>query len=621
MPTEHEALAERRELARQLDVFRDENKDLLSVCDVVELAGIASPGEEALTARSLRITAGLDGGGQLAQHHVYHVGDWILFQICLPISRLSDVILALVDDTVFDDGNGLSFRFPAHVASVYINDFVQQPRGVFNPSTALLRWANVACQGRMFSTIQQHRLFSHALTIHESFFNAEHAIRTLSIRQGLGVDDTVSVRFEIESPLYYKHVEWCISEVVLVFEAPLTLDLERLYVKWKTPDEMGRSRLSRQGNKCLASFRAKAAEFEARVILGTVSMHHIYERRPDDTMYESHVDVASPNLLHIEYHNYHNYGLAGSMGTNAQAAGNQFSSTHEAVASESPAALPHDQRHEDAELVDDSSPGTSRSHSATSGCTIFSRVDYDAVTMASRAARLIAAPEISERFIAVAPTGAWDCSLPALLSFVMSSGSWIAPPGDTHSFPPAALLPSADSVRRVEDGLMWSTEIGHKMVAATDGSIALRFRLAGDRQGKGGARRRGEVGLFTTLEQLAGAIIYGQALSERLSIRSDVNFRLELHPSAARLMCEPSNTESQSSTSLLLCSGWPKLTGQVSTPIRFSGVASTRMTVNELSSMLDTVAHSIGAFFGTEEIIDAFRPGTLVVPLFRDFLR
>lgn len=253
---------------------------------------------------------------------------------------------------------------------------------------------------------------------------------------------------------------------------------------------------------------------------------------------------------------------------------------------------------------------------------VFPRADYDRIAITSRAALLVGSPELSERFIVVAQYGAQDCSLASVVKFIGSDSerTRIAPAGSAQSFPPEVLLTTPCRVERMEDGVTLNTEQGAKIAVATDGSVALRVRLANDRQGKGGVRRRGEVGLFTTLEQLMGAILYAQQFA---ASTADFCFRLELYPSTARLMCEPpafAIEKHRLITGLELVDAWPDRTQQVSSAIRIAGKVRTGMGRDQFASLLDEVAHAIAVFFGVEDVVTALSPGVTTASIFEHWL-
>jgi hypothetical protein len=131
------------------------------------------------------------------------------------------------------------------------------------------------------------------------------------------------------------------------------------------------------------------------------------------------------------------------------------------------------------------------------------------------------------------------------------------------------------------------------------------------------------VGLYTTLEQLIGAILYARNLAERSFSTGDFCFRLELYPSTARLMYEPPSlglAKPQPGAEAEVVEFWPLQTAQVSSPIRIAGTFRADADDVQLAALLNEVAHGIAVFFGLEKLVAALQPGAHTASLFDELI-
>lgn len=236
---------------------------------------------------------------------------------------------------------------------------------------------------------------------------------------------------------------------------------------------------------------------------------------------------------------------------------------------------------------------------------------YELVTPRSQANQLLGASGVSERRILVASFGDLRLPLASVARFVDSTR--MPEVGDLASFPPAALL--AAMPRRLTAGLVWDDldpMEAVRLAVGCDGSVGLRVRLHLDRQGPGGIRARGEVGVFTTVELLGAAILYARGLfrlPERACAPGRYAFRVEHHGvSGARMMCDvPVRVDGAPSVP----PDWPRATGPSSErTIRIAGNQAPELTTTDLAGLLDDVAVELAVYFAVQDQVRALRPGT-----------
>lgn len=231
---------------------------------------------------------------------------------------------------------------------------------------------------------------------------------------------------------------------------------------------------------------------------------------------------------------------------------------------------------------------------------LYSTASKEITARKSKAMQLVGEPDASERLIVFAPHGApYDglgFAIEQLLEIV-----------ETCDSDPALNRAQFRGEQKVLSNGIARTSSGNRFGIGLDGSLAICRRLFHDRSGVGKVVQRGDVGLFSSLEQVFAAILYARRLAS-LSKKNiyQWSFRHELHGVETRhLMNELISEES--------ASDWPMSNTCAERTVSFAGEIDLRSTDEQIADLLNKGGVNLAAAFGKHKSVAALRPGTTVV--------
>lgn len=232
------------------------------------------------------------------------------------------------------------------------------------------------------------------------------------------------------------------------------------------------------------------------------------------------------------------------------------------------------------------------------------------VTLECRAFELLGQPAPRERLVAISPYTHLNLHQEAIASFVSSSAIR----------PPAQMAVGSAQTRQLEHGTLWQGD-GDRTVLTVghDGSMAVRWRPSDDRRGATGSPSRGEdVGVFSTLESLYGAIRYATALARGAVAGRATDrwgFRLELHGlGAARLLWDDPRQLPQATIRTSPSTDRAEVgeTFAVDT-IRIAGNFALDASDAHLAGLLDRVALELAGRFNAEDQVRSIAIGDAII--------
>lgn len=275
-----QALAvELKEASPKLERFLVDHKDILKLCDSVDIAGVAVENKGRVDIVCVRITAGT-AEDTLAQSLVAF-GPWRVFRTRCAATHFADIALTLTRTGRLRFDDQIEFVCEALPRDLYSNDFVQTPDAVFTKGQAQITWLGGSCGAKTFSDYAEQSRFSRLIATSDDYHNVPELVRKLSLRQSLSTDEQRGIRLEIEPPLYFRHFEWRPDRAVLHFSVPALVDLTEMRVKWQTQDARGIAPISRDpGGGCTAAVITSGDQLDATVICRTFSLWVLAERRP-----------------------------------------------------------------------------------------------------------------------------------------------------------------------------------------------------------------------------------------------------------------------------------------------------------------------------------------------------
>lgn len=219
----------------------------------------------------------------------------------------------------------------------------------------------------------------------------------------------------------------------------------------------------------------------------------------------------------------------------------------------------------------------------------------------SKGMQIVGDPEPSERLIVLAPHGAPNDGLGLALEQIIDIVSICD--GD----PDLDYSQFRGEQRNVSEGVIRTNE-GNRFGFARDGSIALRRRLYYDRPGSGRVVQRGDIGLYSSLQQLFVMIRYARKITQLADKHIyQWSFRHELHGVGTRhLMDDFWGTHGEDHV-------WPTSAVCADETIALAGEIDLRLDDEELGNLLDQAGIRIAASFDKHKPVARMNPGRAVV--------
>jgi hypothetical protein len=223
----------------------------------------------------------------------------------------------------------------------------------------------------------------------------------------------------------------------------------------------------------------------------------------------------------------------------------------------------------------------------------------------SAAAKLVEPPQPSERLIVVAPQGVLYGGLSLTTEVLLDVLD------ECDRDPSLARFPQfrgdqrnlADGIRRVSEG--------NHFALARDGSLAVRRRLFHDRRGLGAHVARGDVGLYSSVEQVLVALRYAKSLTAATGTRvHSWTFRHELHGIGTRHLMNDAPSEVQPHD-------WPEGTPSAEDVLSLAGEIDLRVRSTELAELLDQVATRIATSFSLHKTVQDLDVGSTILSSMR----
>jgi len=232
---------------------------------------------------------------------------------------------------------------------------------------------------------------------------------------------------------------------------------------------------------------------------------------------------------------------------------------------------------------------------------LFKSPTMEISTLRSRAAKIVESPQPSERLILVAPHGVLNGGLSLAAETLLDVLDECDRDRELARYPQFRGDQSnlADGVRRVSEG--------NYFAFARDGSLAVRRRLLHDRRGSGARVARGDVGLYSCIEQLFGALRFAKKVAAATGGRvHQWTFRHELHGVGSRHLMNDAPTEG-------LRQEWPEGKSSAEDVLAFAGEIDLRVRQDELEDLLDNAATRIATGFALHRTVQNLEIGRAVL--------
>ena len=209
--------------------------------------------------------------------------------------------------------------------------------------------------------------------------------------------------------------------------------------------------------------------------------------------------------------------------------------------------------------------------------------------------------EPSERLIILAPHGAPYTGLGLALEQVLD----IVKACDVD--PALNFAQFRGLQRNLSNGVLRTSE-GNRFGLGLDGSLAVRRRLFHDRPGKGRVVQRGDVGLYSSLEQLFAAILYVRKVVEMTNMNRQLwSFRHQLYGIHTRHLMDdcPGGNRTENE--------WPISEACVENMIEFAGEIDLRTDTERIAQLFDEAGVKIAAPFDRHQLVSLMKPGTFII--------
>lgn len=265
----------------ELERFLEGHAGILGLCNSVDVAGVAVEKKGRLEVVCVRITAG--ASLNTIVNSLTPFGPWRVFHYRFDATHLSRVAHALTETGCLrlDDETEIICELPPR--NLYENSFVQSPDGVFDRGPVQIAWLGAPCGDKAFLDQAEHSRFFRLIGASDDYHDVSELVKKLPFRQSLTIDEQRGVRFEIESPIYFRESEWRNDRVVLNFSIPLGIDLSGMRVKWQTANARGIAPIARESNsQCVATIVTEESQLSAAVICESTSLWSLVERRPQE---------------------------------------------------------------------------------------------------------------------------------------------------------------------------------------------------------------------------------------------------------------------------------------------------------------------------------------------------
>lgn len=238
-------------------------------------------------------------------------------------------------------------------------------------------------------------------------------------------------------------------------------------------------------------------------------------------------------------------------------------------------------------------------------------------TLECRAFEILGQPAPRERLIAISPYTYLNLYHEVINGFVSSSAI----------LPPAQMAVGIASARQLEHGALWQGDSDRTaLTVGHDGSMAVRWRPVNDRRCATDPSGAEDVGVFSTLESLYGAIRYATALARGAAAGRAADrwgFRLELHAlGAARLLWDvPRQLPEVTSRT------WPSADrselGETSAEdtIRIAGNFALDASDADLAELLDRVAFEFAGRFKAGDQVRSVAIGAAIIEAYAQLAR
>jgi alkylated DNA repair dioxygenase AlkB len=226
-------------------------------------------------------------------------------------------------------------------------------------------------------------------------------------------------------------------------------------------------------------------------------------------------------------------------------------------------------------------------------------------TPRAKATILVGPPESSERLVAIAPHGVEYGGL----EFVPESLKAAVKVLDGNELLGFSQFRGEQTVRSA--GITRKSN-GTLFAIAVDGSLAMRRRLTLDRRGEGVRVARGDIGIFSSLEQLLAMFRYARSLM--LHAPKKVHrwsFRHELHGIQGRHLVDDPVEGRRAGAA------WTMSRPSAEEIISIAGEVDLRAPAQTIGKLLDDVAIRLAALFDCERVVQRMHAGSSTVELLR----
>lgn len=173
---------------------------------------------------------------------------------------------------------------------------------------------------------------------------------------------------------------------------------------------------------------------------------------------------------------------------------------------------------------------------------------------------------------------------------------------------PLGGIPEKES--RAQNGVFWKATVPREFQFALglDGSFLSEDRIVESRKATGRAKRVGDVGIFTTLELVAGAVFFARCLSAAFEKAPRFWMRLRLHECQNKvLIYDPFDGDTDTSV-------WPtSKTPPSINSLEIDSSFDAEITDAEVAALLDEIAVKVAFLFHADDAVRHLRLGELIV--------